>query len=116
MNSDILQELLNKSDDSFEELDRKASNLKDLQGMRLSKFWGSNDSILSVSLRKTKNFFFYLFNPHNYSTKTFYYYKNQIDDNKTKLFVVIFVFLLPLATYFPIMLIKSRNSRNSYYL
>lgn len=114
--SSVLERLKLSKSQTMKDFEREEINPKNMQGKRLSKYWKKGDTFLSVSIKKTKSFFFNLFNPHNYS-KTFLDNVNY-DFIKNKNYIIIFslVFIIPLVTYAPVLYTKFLNVKNIYYL
>lgn len=112
----VLERLKFSRSQSMQDFEREKIDPKDIQGKRLSKFWKKGDTFLSVSIKKTKNFFFRIFNPHTYS-------KTQIDrirydfiKNRNYLVIFTLIFGIPFMVYVPIIYVKFMNVRNIHYL
>ena len=80
-----------------------------MNGLRLSKFWGNNDTIAKVAYKKTKNALFCILDPDFYSLEFIdvfneYYYKY-----KNYFYLAVFTVGIPI-TMFGFAMIKKRGN------
>ena len=116
MESSILNKLYSQKDKSFQDLQREQMNPKDMQGIRLSRFWQKGDTITSVSVKKTKNFFIQLFNPYTYSQENLDKISFEIQKYKGYYVVLAFMIFSGFTIFAPTMFTKYINLKNHYYL